>query len=232
MSITNREELNKYYNVINELIDEYIEKWNIRPSRLKKYLKPNSKRFNNFLKRNNLYEIKGADKILKDVISDRVSMEKDKILKFESYKIYESINENKLDEFIFTGIDKADIKMEKILADRFDTNLSDISVIDSQKHLFKVEGWNTTNKVFIFSKEDIDLMKENIFNYLYDQFKLKKLSLIDDISIELDSLITREKFDEKLEGVLDQKKLINKISKILHSEFLWNNDNYFIFKNM
>jgi len=35
MSINNREDLNKYYGLLNELIDVYVEKWKIRPTRLK-----------------------------------------------------------------------------------------------------------------------------------------------------------------------------------------------------
>ena len=37
MSINNREDANKYYQVINSLVDEYTEKHKIRPSNLKRY---------------------------------------------------------------------------------------------------------------------------------------------------------------------------------------------------
>ena len=37
MSINNREDANKYYQIMNELVDEYIDKWKIRPAKLKKY---------------------------------------------------------------------------------------------------------------------------------------------------------------------------------------------------
>ena len=126
MSINNREDLNKYYDIINELVDEYIDKWKIRPSRLKKYLKPGTKRFQNFLNRNNLSEVNGSDRILRDIIDDRTSMEKDGILTFESYKLFESDNFEikSLEECLYKGVEKADLKMEKVLADYFDTNLS------------------------------------------------------------------------------------------------------------
>ena len=41
MSINNREDANKYYQIMNELVDEYIDKWKIRPAKLKKYLSHN-----------------------------------------------------------------------------------------------------------------------------------------------------------------------------------------------
>ena len=47
MIVNNRESANKYYTLINELIDNYVEKWKIKPSNLKKYLKPGTDRFKN-----------------------------------------------------------------------------------------------------------------------------------------------------------------------------------------
>ena len=38
MSINNREDANKYYQTINDLVDDYIDKWKIKPSNLKRYL--------------------------------------------------------------------------------------------------------------------------------------------------------------------------------------------------
>lgn len=85
-NIYSSEELTKYYNQINNIIDEYIEEWKIRPTRLKKYLKPNTKRFKSFLKQNNLEDIQNIDKIINDVLEDRVGLEKDRLLSFENFK--------------------------------------------------------------------------------------------------------------------------------------------------
>jgi hypothetical protein len=38
MSINSKEDANKYYQVVNNLVDDYIDKWN-KPSNLKKILK-------------------------------------------------------------------------------------------------------------------------------------------------------------------------------------------------
>ena len=64
MSINNREDANRYYQMINDLVDEYTEKNKIRPSNLKRYLQPGSERFNKFLERNKLKDVKGAEIIL------------------------------------------------------------------------------------------------------------------------------------------------------------------------
>ena len=46
--ISNSEDLNKYYKIINELVDNYVEKHKIKPSRLINYLSPGSDRFKKF----------------------------------------------------------------------------------------------------------------------------------------------------------------------------------------
>lgn len=230
MSINNREDLNKYYDIINELVDEYIDKWKIRPSSLKKYLKPGTERFKNFLLRNNLSEVKGSETILKDIIDDRSSMESDGILTFESYKLFESedFEIKSLHQCLYKGIEKADIKMEKILADYFDTNLSDVSIEDSSKHIFKVDSWDGDKKVIIYSKEDIDLIKENIFDHLYEQMSKKNIDLVNSVSIGLSDLINQENFYKKLESIFTKEFTINTISGLLESDFKSEKSDYFI----
>ena len=54
MSIRNSDDANRYYQLLNELVDEYMEKGKIRPSNLRRYLEPGSERFKKFLIRNKL----------------------------------------------------------------------------------------------------------------------------------------------------------------------------------
>ena len=231
--ITNREEANKYYKLVNELVDEYIDKWKIRPSRLKKYLKPGSKRFENFLMRHNLSEVKGVEKVLKDVIEDRSSMESDGVIKFESYFLFES-SEYKvpsMKECLYKGIEKADLKMEKVLANYFDTNLGSIDIKDSDKHSFRLENWEGDNKnVIIYSSDNLEVIKENIFNHLYDELSKKEIELTDKIKINLNELINEENFEEKLDVILKEDKLIEIITDLLegykldgdmNNHFIW-----------
>ncbi len=186
--INNREDANRYYHQINELIDDYIDKWKIKPSNLGRYLKTGSDRFNKLLGRNNLKEVNGIDRILSDVIEDRVNMERDAVLTFENFKFFESdefkiIN---LKECLYKGIEKADLNMEKVLADVFDTNLGSIDVIDSSKHLFKINDWNGVDiNVLIYSKEDLEIIKNNMIDCLFDELKSKKVLLGGIIEISL-----------------------------------------------
>lgn len=173
--INNREDANRYYQQINELIDDYIDKWKIKPSNLGRYLKPGSDRFNKLLGRNNLKEINGIDRILSDVIEDRVNMERDSVLTFENFKFFESdeFKLSNLKQCLYKGIEKVDINMEKVLADVFDTNLGSIDVIDSDKHVFKIDGVD----IVIYSKEDLEIIKNNMIDYLFEELKSKKVLL-------------------------------------------------------
>ena len=191
MSINNREDANKYYQQINELIDDYMDKWKIRPSNLKRYLQPGSERFTKFLHRNNLKEVNGIDRVLSDVIEDRVNMESDGVLTFESFKYFES-NEFKtasMKECLYKGIEKADINLEKTLADVFDTNLGSIDVVDSDKHIFKVNDWNNNDvNVLIYSKEDLNIIKNNMVDFMFEELKTKKILLGGIVELSLSSI--------------------------------------------
>ena len=214
MSIT-KEQLNNHYEQLNNLVDDYIDNWKIKPSNLKRYLKPGSKRFKNFLLRNDLTE-SYHEVILKDIIEDRVSMEKDGVLTFESFSLNESndLKIESMEDVLYKGIEKSDITMEKVLADYFDTNLSSISIEDSFKHIFKVDGWSGDKKVIIYSKEDFDLISENIFEKLYEKLSNSSVDLIEDVSINLSELIDNELFLNKIKSKLSQDFIKQTISKL------------------
>lgn len=231
MSINNREEANRYYQLVNELVDDYIDKWKIRPSNLKRYLKPGSERFNRFILRNNLSEVTGINRVIKDVIEDRVSMEKDGVMAFESFKYFESsdFKIDSLKQTLYKGIEKSDINMEKALADYFDTNLGDIDVLDSDKHLFKISGWSDEDiKAIIYSEEDLDVITNNIFEHLYDELVKKEVEITENIKISLNKLIDKDKFNEQFSDIFDEKKIIKTISDLLSSEWKEKTNKYHI----
>ena len=233
MPINNREDANKYYQSINSMVDDYIDKWKIRPSSLKRYLKPGSQRFNKFMERNRLKDIKGADIILKDIIEDRNHMEKDGIMKFESFKFFESdeFKIQSLKQCLYKGIEKSTNQMEKILADYFDTNLGDIDIVDPDKHSFKINHWNDDDiGVTIYSKEEFDVIVMNIIDHLYNQLTKNKVQLTDSISIELSDLIKKEPFEEKMKSTFTKEFSIKVITDCIGEEwsFKGEEDDHFI----
>lgn len=229
MSIESREDANKYYQLVNELVDEYMSKGKIRPSNLKRYLEPGSERFKKFLIRNKLNEITGIDRVLSDVIEDRASMESDGVLTFESFKFFESdeFKISSMRQCLYKGIEKADLSMEKALADVFDTNLGSIDVVDSDKHSFYIE--DEMLDVVCFSLEDMKIIENNVVEYLYSELKKKEIDLIDiaqggNLSINLGDFISSNDavfnaFDETIRKKLDDGELIAIIENLLSQEY-------------
>lgn len=217
MSITNREEANKYYQLINGLVDEYVESHKIRPSKLRTYFKPNGERFQKFLKKNGLDNISGANQVLNDVIDDRVSEEIDGVKTFESFKYFESeeFKIKSMKECLYKAIEKSTLSQEKILADYFDTNLSSIDIVDSHKHHFKVEDWEGGDKhVIIYSEEEFNIIKDNFVDYFYDEISDRKLE-VGKFEIELSDLVDKDAFYKKVEGKMTKNSTTDLISNCL-----------------
>lgn len=231
MSINTREDANKYYQVINGLVDDYIDKWKVRPSNLKRYLQPGSERFNRFLERNGLKEIKGADRVLRDVIEDRESMEKDGVITFENFNLFESeeFKLSSLKQCLYKGIEKSTRTHEKVLADHFDTSLGHIDIVDSDKHIFSVDVWGKKSSVVIYSKEEIGTITENMLEYLFSEIKNKKVELPGNITVNLGNLITEDSFKKEVEeNIFSINKPVNLVTQCLGYEFKSEFENYFI----
>ena len=229
MSIKSREDANKYYQIVNELVDEYMSKGKIRPSNLKRYLQPGSERFKKFLIRNKLNEITGIDRVLSDVIEDRANMESDGVLTFENFKFFESdeFKISSIKQCLYKGIEKADLNMEKILADVFDTNLGSIDVVDSDKHAFYID--DEMLDVVCFSLEDMKIIENNVVEFLYSELKKKEVELLDliqggNLSINLGDFISSNDavfnaFDEAIRKKLDDGELLTIIENLLSDDY-------------
>jgi len=222
MSINSREDANKYYQVVNKLVDEYIDKWKIKPTNLKRYLKNGSDKFEKFIERNGLKDINGIKQVINDVIEDRVHMESDGVLTFERFKIFES-DEFKITSIIqclYKGIGKTDIKAEKFLADHFDANLSQIDIVDTDKHMFKISNWeNEDLLVIVYNKDEFDIIKENIKEYLYEELLKQQIDLIVGVSLRLNTLVDKDKFDTDIESKLSDNLITDLINDSLEMNY-------------
>lgn len=222
MSINSREDANKYYQVVNKLVDEYIDKWKIKPTNLKRYLKNGSDKFEKFIDRNGLKDINGIKQVINDVIEDRVHMESDGVLTFESFKVFES-DEFKITSIIqclYKGIGKTDIKAEKFLADYFDANLSQIDIVDTDKHMFKISNWeNEDLLVIVYNKDEFDIIKENIKEHLYDELLKQQIDLIVGVSLKLNTIIDKDKFNTDIESKLTDNLITDLINDSLEMNY-------------
>jgi hypothetical protein len=221
MSINSREDANKYYQVVNKLVDEYIDKWKIKPTNLKRYLKNGSDKFEKFIDRNGLKDINGIKQVINDVIEDRVHMESDGVLTFERFNIFES-DEFKITSIIqclYKGIGKTDIKAEKFLADHFDANLSQIDIVDTDKHMFKISNWeNEDLLVIVYNKDEMDIIKSNMVEYLTNELLKESVDVIG-ISINLEDIIDESKVEEYIADLLDTQRITDIINHSLENNY-------------
>lgn len=218
MRISSTAEANEYYAKINSLVDEYINDWKIRPSSLKNYLKPDGKRFRQFLARNEMIGVIGADKILRDVIEDRCAIEQDGVLTFESFNFRqtEDYKMQLISDVIFKGIENSELSHEKCIADYFDVSLSSIEIIDSKKHLFKIEDWSNDDlQVAVYDTEDLDLIKSNLVNFFLENSTQQEVNIIKGLEVKLFDILD----SDKTEKIIKEKLTDKIVSSIISSEF-------------
>lgn len=213
--------INDYYDKINELIDKYFE-WSVKPSALKKYFKSGSIAIKKFIDRNNLSNVNNIDKVIRDVVDDRYSMEKDGVLTFESFEL-ENINElldsdsegTGLNYILYNNVEPSTLKDEKIIADYYRTGLGHIEEVNKELHEYTVGTLKADYNVIIFSSEDIGKITENLTQYL-EQYLSKKTIYVAplNLTVKLSTVIDKE----SIEAMVDSKKyIINIISEILNS---------------
>jgi hypothetical protein len=202
--ITNRDEANDYYKIINKGVDEFASKANARPSEVHKYLKNNKKRF---LKQLELNDVDGIENVLGDVISHRKHLQDDKVITFENFSKF---NEN------FVALSKPTIDFEKVLADKFNTSLGHIEIVDPQYHLYKINDFGKVVFCMCFTKDDYDRIKGFVSEQIIEIVKSKVLSVSDFDSFTMPSL----KF--WLSEFVDASLLENLVKSKIDSEYVNN----------
>lgn len=209
MSVNSRENANKYYKLVNDIVDDYINKWKIRPKNLKAYFKEGTSKFDNFLLRNGLDKIEGIKQVIKDVINDRVYMEEDGVLTFESFNYFESIEFKNIDilDCFTKGIDKVNLDTEKFIADEFDTSLGHIDIVDADKHIFSINNWDKHNvNILIYNEDDFRIILHNLEGYFIEKFNSKILN-IHGTKVQFGDIIDSNKFKGILNDIDFDKKV-------------------------
>ena len=209
--ITNREEANQYYKKVNELVDEYITKWKVRPSEIFHYFKRNME---SFLESSGLSDVEGIKRVVDDVLEHRKHMELDKVMKFESF--------NKLNEGVI-NIGNATVEHEKVLADFYNTSLGHIDIIDDDIHLYKVNDFGKKVTAVIFSDGELKKIRENIISQLVEETKKRVLSVSEVDGIEMgfsirlwiSDIFSEDSFRKSIEEKINNEHLLLIIKNIV-----------------
>lgn len=149
--ITTKEEANDYYDRVNSKVDEYIEEWNIRPSRLRAYLSAEDK-MARFLRRAELEDVDGIDRVVADVLEDREAMESDMVLTFESF-----------------GTGEPEEGHERAAAEHCRVSLGHVSRKDGFEGTYEVEDIGETRTLRVMSADELDEFREMVAERLAER---------------------------------------------------------------
>lgn len=202
--ISNREEANKYYKLVNNAINDFMGETKARPSEVHKYLTKNGVKF---LKKLELSDVEGIDSVLNDVLLHRRHMEDDKVITFESFS---KLNESSI------NVGSPSVEHEKILADVFNTSLGHIDVLDPQLHLFKISDFGKDVYAIIFNESEIGKVKEDLKVKIGSEISSKVMQISDVEGITIDPI----KF--WISDILDETKLFESINSKISSEMVFN----------
>lgn len=222
MSIKSREDANNYYRLVNKMVDDFqsnLERLGgkIKQYELKEILKTDGANFKKLISRSELKDIPGIARILSDVIEDRFYMESDGVMTFEGFRFLESeeFKISSMSQCLRRGIGRADISMEKKLADHFNANLGEIDIVDADRHIFKINSWHGELQAIVFSADELEIIKSNIIAHLYDELSIKKVELTSSISVELSDLINKDGFKYKMTKMLTEDFTVRLITDCL-----------------
>lgn len=219
--------INDFYDKVNSLIDSYFDAWAIKPSALKRYLKPGSIGMKKFIERNDLSNIIKIEKIITDVVEDRYGMEKDGIIKFESFT-GDNDNDNTSNTIdiihsfwthpIFKDVKYSNIEYEKAICDKYRVSLGHVEVIDLNKHIYQINHSEGSFNIFILSDDDIKVIIDNFRKLILDRIYDKTIEMKDvNFKIDLSDILgDRENILDTIEISKDHIK--NVISDLLQND--------------
>lgn len=202
--IKSREDANKYYKKVNEIIDGFINKTNARPLEVYRYI---SRHMKQFLENNDLQDVVGINRIVMDVLDHRKSLQMDKIITFENFnQIFEDISDLRTN----------DVNKEKILADFFHVSTGHINVINQDLNFYNVKDYDKSFIVTILSNQDFKILSNGLKKLLskriynedlnFNNFSNQFLNEIP--NLKLGDLIDESKLDTFLEINIDSESCL------------------------
>jgi hypothetical protein len=143
-------------------------------------------------------------------------MEKDKIVTFENFT---KLNES------FISLSEPNIDYEKVLADKFNTSLGHIVLVDSELHLYKIEDFGKVFYASILSKNDIESIQNKLIESMIDEIKSQSIFIDNVMSVSISPLrfllsdfINQDELKSHVIAKIDKNLINNIIKTILESK--------------
>ena len=228
--INGRLEANKLYKKVRKCIDKYKKDYKVESNEIREYVINNLDRFIN---KYGLSEIDGIKQIIIDVVEHKNNISKDNMRKklikeMMSNKVIKFSNFKKINES-FIEVGKSNVEHEKVLADYFNTSLGHIEEVDMKNHIYSVVDFGKSQMVVIFSKEEIEKIREKIVSDLVMEISDKNLIVEDvdglkfesEFSIQIGTIMDKSKLENFCEKQIDEKRAISLIGSHLSNEIVF-----------
>ena len=233
--ISNTEESNQYYKLVNDYIDEYIKEWKIKPSKLKQYFS-NSTKMGSFLRKYKLDDVENIKRVVQDVIDDHLHIEKDGIVTFEKFNLYEGLGK--------INIEPINVNYERALADLYDTSVGHVEITDEKEHKYKVVDFGKEVHVIVYSEKDILEFKKSLIPILIEDAKKNQIELFKadlglesgkkikvDINFNVENVIDSDgKLQSLIEKLLTKEKLVKTIFHFINDYDVLSKGNHYVYK--
>lgn len=206
--IETKEEANMYYEIVNRAVDEYVDKWGVRPSMLSKYLSGAKSRAR-LLASAGVEDVQNIDRVLDDVLEDREAMERDRVMTFESFSAGEG--------------------HERAAAEHCRTSLGHVVAKADYDHVYHVEDMGDTRTLAVRSDEDMEAFKRLVADRLAqevlgDETTIHKTDLglssgrrvRTRVNLRMEDIVDRVMLQEALDETLDTKKLTEIMTEYLN----------------
>lgn len=237
--ITNSEELNYYYNMVNTKLKKYSD-MNISQDKIAKYLKPGTSNFNRFISEDDdLKDVDGIEVVLRDIILDTYAAFKDGLFKQIAKRSVKKF-ENFLTENIFEEKELTDDEIythEKALADIFRISISHIDCINKLMHVYKIFDNGLVKYAVIYTKEEFQ-KERNIGVETVVDYYLNKMQQLDS-RVNVNDIVNRENIKKQWNGIITDediiKAMLNKFEKqnikvLNHKTINLNSVDYIVFE--
>ena len=213
----NATNIDTYYEKINAEMDAYFN-IHISPKQLSMYF-DNKDNLSNFKKKCGLESVVNIDKVIKDILHDRLSVVTESIY---TYDVFNKMTKND----IFKGLDRANTSIQNVLADYFELPLSKIEYVDMDKNIYNING----DKYFCFDAKNNNTVANNIIDYIVDDITKQdfELSFLD-VNIQMSKFIDVKLFRESLIKSIGIEQLTKFFSLYNKCEYITTiKDSYFV----
>lgn len=179
--IKSSDDANKYYSIVDSHIESYVNNYNskfgVDQRKIEEHLLKNKSLMTDFLKKRGLSEISGINRVVQDVLEDRIALYKDSVMTFENFSLLESLdyNLNSLKECLYLGISEVSVEHEKMLADLFDCSLSHVECVSPERRIFRIDS-EDLESVVVYLDNELEIIHSNMISFFVKDLLSKPIS--------------------------------------------------------